>query len=110
MPQVGFEPTIPASKLAKTVHPLDHSAAMTGPSCRWEGNIKTNVKEIVCDDVDLWLPEIVLSRLATTSFSRRALLYGVSKLVEEPCTLCSSFDVVIICNCNFTRCSVCRET
>jgi hypothetical protein len=30
MPRVGFEPTIRASKRAKTVHTLDHSAAVTG--------------------------------------------------------------------------------
>jgi hypothetical protein len=29
MPQVGFKPTIPASKQAKTVHALDHSATVT---------------------------------------------------------------------------------
>jgi hypothetical protein len=30
MPQVGFEPTIPASERAKTVHALDRSATVTG--------------------------------------------------------------------------------
>jgi hypothetical protein len=30
MPRVGFEPTIPAPKRAKTVHVLDHSATATG--------------------------------------------------------------------------------
>jgi hypothetical protein len=30
MPRVGFEITIPASKQAKTVHALDHSATVTG--------------------------------------------------------------------------------
>jgi hypothetical protein len=30
MPYVGFEPAIPASKPAKTVHVLDRSATMTG--------------------------------------------------------------------------------
>jgi hypothetical protein len=30
MPWVGFEPTIPASERAKTVHDLDRSAAVTG--------------------------------------------------------------------------------
>jgi hypothetical protein len=30
MPWVGFEPTIPASEQAKTVHALDHSATVTG--------------------------------------------------------------------------------
>jgi hypothetical protein len=30
MPRVGFEPMIPASKRAKTVHALDHSATVTG--------------------------------------------------------------------------------
>jgi hypothetical protein len=30
MPRVGFGPTIPASKRAKTVHVLDHSATATG--------------------------------------------------------------------------------
>jgi hypothetical protein len=30
MPSVGFEPTIPASERAKTVHALDRSATVTG--------------------------------------------------------------------------------
>jgi hypothetical protein len=30
MPQVGFEPTIPAFKRAKTVHALDRAAAVIG--------------------------------------------------------------------------------
>jgi hypothetical protein len=30
MPRVGFEHTIPASKQAKTLHTLDHSANVTG--------------------------------------------------------------------------------
>jgi hypothetical protein len=30
MPRVRFEPTIPASKRAKTVHALDHSATVPG--------------------------------------------------------------------------------
>jgi hypothetical protein len=30
MPWVGFEPTIPASERAKTVHALDRSATVTG--------------------------------------------------------------------------------
>jgi hypothetical protein len=29
MPQVGFEPTIPESKRAKTIHALDNSATLT---------------------------------------------------------------------------------
>jgi hypothetical protein len=34
MPRVGFEPMIPASKRAKTVHALDHSDTVTGQSGR----------------------------------------------------------------------------
>jgi hypothetical protein len=30
MPQVGFEPTIPVFKRVKTVHALDHTAAVIG--------------------------------------------------------------------------------
>jgi hypothetical protein len=30
MPWVGFEPTIPGSERAKTVHALDRSATVTG--------------------------------------------------------------------------------
>jgi hypothetical protein len=30
MPWVGFEPTIPESKRAKTVHALDRAATVTG--------------------------------------------------------------------------------
>jgi hypothetical protein len=36
MLRVGFEPKIPASKRAKTVHALDHSATVTGE--RYMGN------------------------------------------------------------------------
>jgi hypothetical protein len=32
MPWVGFEPTIPASRQAKTAHPLDHAATVTRSS------------------------------------------------------------------------------
>jgi hypothetical protein len=32
MPWVEFEPTVPASKRAETVHALDHSATVTGTS------------------------------------------------------------------------------
>jgi hypothetical protein len=39
MPRVGFEPTIPASKRAKTVHALDHSATVTGSGRRGEVKI-----------------------------------------------------------------------
>jgi hypothetical protein len=31
MPYVGFEPTIPASERAKTIHVLDRSATVTDP-------------------------------------------------------------------------------
>jgi FAD synthase len=30
MPQIGFKPTIPASKRVATFHALDHSATVTG--------------------------------------------------------------------------------
>jgi hypothetical protein len=35
MPRVGFEPAIPASKLAKTIHALDHSTTVTGKWVVW---------------------------------------------------------------------------
>jgi hypothetical protein len=35
MPYVGFEPTIPAVELAKTVHALDRSATVTGSQHIW---------------------------------------------------------------------------
>jgi hypothetical protein len=35
MPQVGFEPTIPASKRTKTVHALYDSATVTGFWTTW---------------------------------------------------------------------------
>jgi hypothetical protein len=34
MPWVGFEPTIPASERAKTVHALDRAATVTGGVCK----------------------------------------------------------------------------
>jgi hypothetical protein len=35
MPRVGFEPTIPPSKRANTVHALDHSVTVTGGAYPW---------------------------------------------------------------------------
>jgi hypothetical protein len=43
MPWVGFEPTIPASKRAKTVHALDRSVTVTGHNLLLFGY---NVKEV----------------------------------------------------------------
>jgi hypothetical protein len=40
MPLVGFEPTIPASEKAKTVHALDRSTTVTGMSYN---NVQENV-------------------------------------------------------------------
>jgi hypothetical protein len=39
MPRVGFEPMIPASKRAKIVHAVDHSATVTGPLYRYSQTI-----------------------------------------------------------------------
>jgi hypothetical protein len=36
MPQVELEPTILASKRAKTVHALDHLATVTGQDTRYQ--------------------------------------------------------------------------
>jgi hypothetical protein len=44
MPQVGFEPTIPAFKWAKTVHALDHAATVI--SSELTGNY-TSYREFV---------------------------------------------------------------
>jgi hypothetical protein len=38
MPGVGFEPTIPASEGAKTVHALDSAVTETGCSSLWIRN------------------------------------------------------------------------
>jgi hypothetical protein len=35
MPYVGFEPTMPASERAKTVHALDRSVTVTGSDKAW---------------------------------------------------------------------------
>jgi hypothetical protein len=37
---VGFEPTIPASERAKTVHALDRSATVTGAVCNYKNKIQ----------------------------------------------------------------------
>jgi hypothetical protein len=45
MPWVGFEPTIPASKRAKTVHVLDRAATVTGNDTFYASKLRTaNVK------------------------------------------------------------------
>jgi hypothetical protein len=36
MPRGGFEPTIPASKRAKIVHALDHSATVIGTGAGYQ--------------------------------------------------------------------------
>jgi hypothetical protein len=45
MPRVGFDPTIPASKRAMTVHALDHSPTVSG------GGYVSCVK-IRCQEID----------------------------------------------------------
>jgi hypothetical protein len=44
---VGFEPTIPASERAKTVHALDRSATVTGP----RGFTKYKYKSVITNFV-----------------------------------------------------------
>jgi hypothetical protein len=44
MSRVGFEPTIPAFKRAKTVEALDCAATVISLRSRWEGNIKNMVE------------------------------------------------------------------
>jgi hypothetical protein len=41
MPSVGFEPTIPMFKRAKTVHALDHAATMIGIYSILSSNIRS---------------------------------------------------------------------
>jgi hypothetical protein len=49
MPCVGFEPAIPASERAKTVHALNRSATVTGRAYLNNGELtKPLVKEAVC--------------------------------------------------------------
>jgi hypothetical protein len=42
---VGFEPTIHASERAKTVHPLDRSATVTGKEANTQGKIERRKEE-----------------------------------------------------------------
>jgi hypothetical protein len=61
MPCVVFEPTIPASERAKTVHALDRSANRDRPNFligKHKGdhfvgkdNIKVNFKQVMCKDL-----------------------------------------------------------
>jgi hypothetical protein len=52
MPKMGFEPTITASERAKTVHALDRSATVAGPTLfrrhifKPDDNIKIEITEI----------------------------------------------------------------
>jgi hypothetical protein len=61
MPCVGFEPTIPASERAKTVHALDRSSTVTG-----------NITSMVSWNV---MPWSLVAGLDAACFSE-ALLYG----------------------------------
>jgi hypothetical protein len=51
MPRVRFEPTIPASKLAKIVHVLDHSATVTGELLSYSYLINELVNSLVRQSV-----------------------------------------------------------
>jgi hypothetical protein len=69
MPRVGFEPTIPASKRAKTVHALDLWAS-TG---LWNGATETSgsVPEI-------WLLSLQFSRrMCTTQYAMGVFLSDI---------------------------------
>jgi hypothetical protein len=63
MPRVGFEPTIPASKRVKTVHTLDHSAAVTG--LRKYSCTKTTAQGLITG-VDVYNSDLMHLRLFNT--------------------------------------------
>jgi hypothetical protein len=54
MPRVGFEPTIPASKRAKTVHALDNSATVTGLVESVNDKLKIMLKKGVVTHFDIF--------------------------------------------------------
>jgi hypothetical protein len=57
MPRVGFEPIIAASKRAKTVHALDHSATATGLTTITYNNYR--------NAINITLNQLTLSRYKT---------------------------------------------
>jgi hypothetical protein len=66
MPWVGFEPTIPAPKRAKTVHGLDRAATMTEPL-----RIKALVKYIFFGATALiWAFAYLLELAVSLQFTR----------------------------------------
>jgi hypothetical protein len=70
MPWVVFEPTIPASERAKTVHALDRSATVTGDNYEYLLVIINNYHRPL---VTVITP-IFLFRLAIRTFFRNALV------------------------------------
>jgi hypothetical protein len=77
MPQVRFEPTIPALKRVKTVHALDHAATVIG-----EAKIKRrkNQKDITRDSFETTILLIVFEPAKT----RRALDCAVKIEKSQP--------------------------
>jgi hypothetical protein len=63
MPWVGFEPTIPASEGAKTVHALDLSATVTGYS---RHRVKGKVVPVLCHE-GVWWSGCIDPRLLTSA-------------------------------------------
>jgi hypothetical protein len=59
MPWVGFEPTIPGSELAKTVHAADRSPTVTGSYCF---RVYNNLSEQFCTFFEDILPHITLGQ------------------------------------------------
>jgi len=55
------------------------------PRCRWEDNIRMNLREIEWEYVD-WMHLAHVRNCVTISFSRRTLLHGVSQSVLLFCS------------------------
>jgi hypothetical protein len=80
MPRVGFKPTISASKRAKTVHVLDHSATVTGPVSLSPPLIS---HDLTCDRAKINYQKIAYHR-PTQTIDRTTLCRNCTLLAEIP--------------------------
>jgi hypothetical protein len=84
MPRVRFEPTIPASKRAKTVHALDHWATVTCFTALWDADEQDTRRRTIIPStvthiavVAFWLGSVGIKNSAV---KRETRLIGSSRL------------------------------
>jgi hypothetical protein len=96
MPRVEFEPTIPTSKRAKTLHALDHSATVPG-NC-WDSSLKLDhYRFLPYPFIIIIVGKSALSEL-WPYLEDSARLHPVSTLDYETVFFLQSKGVSLVCN------------